>query len=465
VRKFNRSEALQIVKRAAIERKRRSLLKAAAKLAALLPPDARAEFSREMEKQAFFITGPMLLAGFLKALPILLSTAAGAAGAYYASRSTPQEARAQVTEEMKDVKKKVQEQVAEHMKTMRPRVFMATPRAPQPKAPTAAPKMPTAERPMSQLEDIFRSPAEKGMQRELTSPSYQRSPLWGGRLGSLVGPQKDLPWGLSTGPIGGQPVDIPWGPSTGPIGGQPVENPYKLSGTSQGMTKEARLGAILKLLKTLRHAAGRAGRATAGAVGTAAAGAKYGLGKVLEKMPGQAVKGWGKGMVSGASPYFGGPIPSTWKLGPGATTGPLARSYIRQQLGKKVITAPLRFAARSVYNPSTVGFYYFPFGGLKLGTSALRRMMGGEEVPEGYTEEELQQAAQLQSLLDAHSQGYRPLRYRSPYRMELPGFDITEIPMGASYEPHASAGEAGMPEVQGPGQEVGVDDKGGRGAR
>lgn len=448
--KFNSVEALQIVKRAAMERKRRSLLKAAAKLAALLPPDARAEFNRQMEKQAFFITGPMLLAGFLKVLPYLLSTAAGAAGAYYASRSTPQEARAQVTEEMKDVKKKVQEQVAEHMKTMRPRVFMATPRATQPKAPTAAPKMPTAERPMSQLEDIFRSPAEKGMQRELTSPSYQYSPFLGGRSGSLAGPQEDLPWGLSTGPIGGQPVDIPWGLSTGPIGGQPIENPYKLSGTSQGMTKEARLGAILKLLKTLRHFAGRAGRATLGAVGTAAAGTKYGLGKVLEKMPGQAVKGWGKGMVAGASPYFNAPIPITWKLGPGATTGSLARSYIRQQLGKKVLINPLKLAAKQVYHPSTVGFYMLPFGGLNLGTSALRRITGGEEVPEGYTEEEMQQAAQLQSLLDAHSRGYRPLRY-PPYRMELPGFDITEIPMGASYEPYASAGKAGMPEVQEPG--------------
>jgi hypothetical protein len=221
------------------------------------------------------------------------------------------------------------------------------------------------------------------------------------------------------------------------------------------MTKEARLGAILKLLKTLRHAAGRAGRATAGAVGTAAAGAKYGLGKVLEKMPGAWLKSRGAQMATSTSPYFSGGVVGGQMALPGM------ESAFRQSLGKKILGR----AARQVYSPATMGFYMLPFGGLQLGTSALGSIMGGEEAPEGYTEEELQQAAQLQSLLDAHSRGYRPLRYRSPYRMELPGFDITEIPMGASYEPYASAGEAGMPEVQGPGQEVGVDDKGGRGAR
>lgn len=261
----------------------------------------------------------------------------------------------------------------------------------------------------------------------------------------------------------GQPdTSLPWLP----------KDPYKMDSSlfrsaapkyssASSMTKGANIGSaswyaamtaikpiIQKLIaggaeitpQFMKRLGSRVGGSAARGIGAGAAGSKWALGKLMLKLPTNFLKGTGSRMVASTSPYFSGGAAGGQMMLPGMS------SMAREQLGRSI-------AGRTA---GGVGNLIGTLGSYGLAGEGLNYALGGNnetQMPEGLSEDEMMQAQRMMSWLEATRGGnqdaqpqYLP-RVDPALASKLPGFDLTEVPMGASYAADESPNQAGLPQV------------------
>lgn len=241
---------------------------------------------------------------------------------------------------------------------------------------------------------------------------------------------------------------LPWGTGEG----SPFADKISADMSKKAGAYDKAVMALLKVLSAARKAKGvaaTAGGAVARGVGAAGAGAKWGLGKVFSKMPGTFLKSTGKQMVANTSPYFAGGTAGGQMILPGMS------SYMQKELGKKLLGR----TAKTFLHPFGIGnlFVWSPYG------YAINKVTGEPaEMDENgnLSEDDIAQAQQMMAWLEANRGGSLKPFVPQNVAMQLPDYDITEIPGGFDV-PDTIPDQAGLPKVQGPGQEVGLNDQDG----
>jgi len=376
--KFNSNEALRIIKTASIVHDKRRRARSLVKLAKTL--------NEGFEKQAFLSAA---------AITAIVSALASAGYIGYDVYSDAKE-RATAQEELAKLRENLQTQQDEKLKTLRPRVFMASPKQqsaapPQPQAPKPPQPAPAAPTMYESPKDYFSPPQPQGpsSMEELFKSMPSSGPMpWGSNLAAALATPKYS----SMDPMEKQAV----------VGSAIAAFARALLKMGTGAAKRVGKKMLSRTSRQmLRHGARSGARGTAKQWGRVVGGAKSGLGDLLQRI----------------SP------------GPKGVAGRVGRYGSRlAQRGARIAQSPTaygRMAGRKLLGKGLGGAQ--TLGQIQLMGHGWDYLSPEGETPQ-YSDEEMEQAAQLMGMMEQPQPN--GLQTAGGQPMSLPNFDITEIPMG-----------------------------------